>query len=384
MNRAFVALVVLFGALSAAPAAADVVVLKDGARFEGEVLEKTEKVVRLRLEGGRVRTFRMKDVESVETDAAAAPPGPVVRPPNEAQMRHEEETRRIEALMGERLATVVKSHVVVRGDHPAEEMAQIADAAETTVLHFLDTFGIDASQALPTSRAYEGGSLEVFRFRQERGYRRYMDKVLDRMRDETVSDARFDLMRRQRGFWILSPRPIVCGYQGPSPVERVVAAVSHTTSHTLLMTWEPAGAWMPWWFLEGFATWQEIELHGHNLTYCMDLAKPGDYVEQGGPDADEAAKSKTAKIWRDKVRRMVRDDEAKDLRVLGRLTLNELNLEEVIQSWSVVTWIRRQDKLEEFTLAYKRGNDLSGAFQESLGVAVEEAEARWRRWALGP
>ena len=55
---------------------------------------------------------------------------------------------------------------------------------------------------------------------------------------------------------------------------------------------------MPWWYLEGVATWQEIRLHGHNLTYCIEVARPGDYAKPGTPDADEAAKAQMAKAWR--------------------------------------------------------------------------------------
>jgi hypothetical protein len=376
LSAAAAMLLVLVGS-----ALADVVHLRDGTTVEGTVISRTDRLLRFKTTSGRVRTFRLADVKKVETAGAVLPEQ------DEAERLADDplskDTRRMESRMGRKLNVVVKGHVHVRGDHPHDELEKIADAGEMTLLHFMSTFDCDTASFIEGPGRYTG-RIEVLQFRQEKAYLKFVDKVFAELRDSTVDDARLKLIRRQRGFWVMTPRPIMAGYMGPSPFETIPSNVSHKVSHELLMLWEPAGRWMPWWLLEGFAAWQEIQITGANLTYCLEPAGPGSYANQNGTgSADELAKAQTAKAWRKHIRKKLAAHEERLLGVLAKLPLNDLNRDEVIQSWSVVDWIDAKGKLKPFVLAYKRTNDLQTALEEVLGCGIDEAHERWRRWAAG-
>src|SRR5207249_347414 len=113
------------------------------------------------------------------------------------------------------------------------------------------------------------------------GYVTYCDKVLDRIRDETVSKERLAFMRRQRGLWVVSPRPMMAQYLGPSDLATELSAACHKTSHVLLTLWKPSGDFMPWWFYEGFATWQAFAALHESRTYCLELERPDEYTRKG-------------------------------------------------------------------------------------------------------
>ena len=115
------------------------------------------------------------------------------------------------------LAVATSELTVVRGDHPVAELRRMAEAAERTARHFLDTFGCQPVDAVHGDR-YGPGRIEIFQFLKEDGYLAFCDKVLARTRDETVDDARLAFMKRQRGLWIETPRSLMAQYQGPSDV----------------------------------------------------------------------------------------------------------------------------------------------------------------------
>ncbi len=381
-----VALVAMVSGL-AGVASGDIITLKDGRRIGGEVLSENSRLVRIKDDAGNVEAIRTGDIEKIEKGVDLDPaesraerdapfmPGLSLR----ERMKVGAEAERFSGPLGFKLAAAARPHVWVFGDHPQLELSRLADKVEATLVDYADTFGVPVDEVLSASDAEQ---LYVFQFRQEPQYLRFIDRIYSRMRDETVNDARLKLMKRQKGFWVMTPRPLIGRYMGPSTMQTEVSNASHLTSHLALMLHEPAGAWMPWWFLEGFAVWQEIRVTSYALTYCIEVSRPGEYAKEGTPDADELAKAKLEKAWRKKVKARVRRRDERDLAILGALSLNEIELDDVQQSWSVVDWLHRTDKLVKFTRAYKEHRELDKALNESIELGVTGAHERWRYWVL--
>ncbi len=383
--------------MPSSPALGDVLHLEDGRRVEGEVLRDDKDGVQIKTLTGRLKTYKRSEVafvyrgdakepeihDGVGPDGAGGdgaevgPDGKIIKDVVDAQ------TARVESALGFDIRVALHKNMVVRGDLSLRDLGRIAEAGQLTLENFAKTFGAKLSDIVPKrGRKDPYRRIEVYQFKLEAGYVRYVDKVLKRMRDETVSDQLLALMRRQKGFWILSPHAVMAQYQGAGHLATSISNVSHKLSHTLLLLWEPAGTWRPWWFLEGFAAWQEIRITGDNRTYCLELARPGEYAKKGTPDADEAAKAKTEEIWRAKVKAMVRGNAERQLTLLGKRSLNEIVFEDVIQSWSVVDWLETEGVLKPFTLAYKEHRTLDKAFEEVLEISIPAAHDQWRKWVL--
>lgn len=293
------------------------------------------------------------------------------------------ETKELERRLGFALTAATNGPFVVRGDHDASELAQIADACARTLEHYRVVMAADPADVLRPVRRGDAPLVEVFQFKREKEYLTYVDKVFARFRDDTVDDRRLALLRRQRGFFVLTPRPTVVQYQGPGELSTVLSQAVHKTSHVLLLSHRRAGAWMPWWFLEGFGAFQEFGVLRESRTYCLEVARPGDYAKAGTPEADEVAKARMESHWKKRARELLAGGKARDLRVLARLPLNELALEDVIQSWSVVDWLARERKLPAFVRAYKDRREFDAACTEALELPADGAEQRWRKAILG-
>lgn len=367
-----VAAVALLAALDTNAIAATVY-MKDGRKFDGEIVKSTDSSVHLKKADGKTVILRQSEIERIDD---APPEATNSKETGDAPV--DTRTKEYERWLGFPMPAVLTELTVVRGDHPQGELVRIAEHAEKTARHFLTTFGCQATDVLPGT--YGPSRVEIFQFVKEEGYLAFCDKVLNRIRDESVSQARFDFMRRQRGFWIVSPRVLLAQYQGPSDLTTCISAACHKTSHEFLTLWKPSGSFMPWWFYEGLASWQEFAILGETRTYCIEIARPGDYATPGSPEADEAAKARLEKSWRQKVKRMVGTRSEKDLAVLGKLSLNELVLEDVMQSWSVIDWLYQTGKLREFATVYKEKRVLQSAFQQVLALPTAGAHEEWRAW----
>lgn len=291
-------------------------------------------------------------------------------------------TKDYERRLGTTLRSSARGRFVVRGDNEQPDLDGLAEVCRSTWDHYLGAMGCKEEDVLRPARKGETPWVEVFQFVREKGYHDFIDKVVARVRDDTVDDKRLALMRRQRGMFVLTPRTIVAQYQGPSEMSTVRSQAVHKTSHVLLLSHRRAGAWMPWWFLEGVATWEEMAVLKESRTYCLEVERPGDYAKAGTPEADEAAKARLESAWRKRARELVAGRQARDLRVLAGLALNELKFEDVIQSWSIVDWMARSGKLPAFTLAYKEKREFSAACEAALGGPPADVEQRWQAAVL--
>jgi hypothetical protein len=292
-------------------------------------------------------------------------------------------TKEYERRLGTTLRVARRDPFVVRGDLEQADLERLAELALATLEDYTATMRVTASDVLRPQRKGETPRVEVFQFRQEKGYLDFLDKVFSRLRDDTVDDRRLALMRRQRGFFVLTPRPLVVQYQGPSELATCASQVVHKTSHVLVLVHRRAGAWMPWWFLEGLATRQEMSVLKESRTYCLEIDRPGDYAKPGTPEADEAAKARLESHWRRAAREMVESRRHRDLATLAKLSLNELTFDDVVQSWSVVDWILREGRLPAFTIAYKDHRDFAKTCEAALGSAPAGVEVRWTRDVTG-
>ena len=293
-----------------------------------------------------------------------------------------ERTKDYERRLGTTLRVAQRGVFVVRGDNEQADIENLAEVCSATLEHYAQSMSCRAEDVLKPATKGETARVEVFQWKQEKAYLAFLDKVYSRLRDDTVDDRRLALMRRQRGFFVLTPRPIICQYQGPSEMSTVRSQAVHKTSHVLLLSHRKAGAWMPWWLLEGFGAWQEMAVLKESRTYCLEVERPGDYVKPGTPEADEAAKARMESAWRKKAREMVAAKSHRDLAVLARLSLNELVLEDVIQSWSVVDWIFRERKLATLVAHYKDQRDFAKTCELALGAPPAGVEERWKSWLL--
>lgn len=360
--------------LVAASAFGATIRLKDGRTVEGEILERGEKEIRVKLASGKVQTVKVSDVASIDEGPSSS---------NETgDAPVDAATKRYEKALGTPVTTVLTPLIALRGDHQAADLRRQAEVAERTARHFLQIFGGTPEEVLKGEERYGATRIEVFQFVKEDTYLTFCDKVLARIRDESVDDARLAFMRRQRGFWIVTPRFLMAQFMGPSDFTTCISAAVHKVSHEMLTLWKPSGTFRPWWLYEGLASWQEFAVLGETRTYCLELARPEDYARPGSPEADEAAKARLESGWKQKVRERVAARQEKELAVLGKMSLNELVLEDVQQSWSVVDWLHRQGGLRTFAVAYKDKRDLSAAFQVLLGVPSSSAHEEWRAWVL--
>ena len=350
--------------------------LKDGRKIEGEIVERTEKAIKVKLANGKFETVKPGDVKSIDEPP---PPAPKVVSNETGDAPVDSRSKEYERWMQTPLAVALTDLTVVRGDHPLEELKRIGEAAEKTARQFCTTFGCQPADALRDNR-YGPGRIEIFEFWKEDGYLAFCDKVLARIRDELVDDARLALMRRQRGFWIMTPRTLMAQYQGPSDLATPISQACHKTSHVMLTGWKPSGTFMPWWLYEGLASWQQFAILGETRTYCLEPERPGDYTRGAVPDADEEAKARREDGWRTRVKRMVARRDEKDLARLGKMSLNELTLPEVQQAWSVVDWLHQTARLKEFVTAYKETRDLDAACRQVLSVPTAGAHDAWRNW----
>jgi hypothetical protein len=358
------------------PSLAATVYLKDGRKLEGEIVERTEKAIKVKLANGKVETVKPSDVKSIDEPP---PPPPTVVSNETGDAPVDARSKEYERWLQSPLAVALGELTVVRGDHPLEELKRVAEAADKTARHFCSTFGCQPADALREGR-YGPGRIEIFQFRKEEGYLAFCDKVLARIRDQTVDDARLALMRRQRGFWVMTPRTLMAQYQGPSDLVTSISQACHKTSHVMLTGWKPSGTFMPWWLYEGLASWQEFAVLGETRTYCLDLARPADYTRGGTPEADEEAKARREDGWRARVKQMVARRDETDLVRLGKMSLNELTLPEVQQAWSVVDWLHHTARLKDFVSAYKDTRDLDAACRQVLAVPTAGAHDAWRSW----
>jgi hypothetical protein len=352
--------------------------LKDGKKVEGEIVSRTDKEIKVKLASGKTQTIDPADVKSIDEPI---PPPPKVVSNETGDAPVDARTKEYERWLDTPLATTATELVVVRGDHPLEELKKMADAAEKTARHFLQTFECQPADALRGDR-YGPARIEIMQFWKEDGYLAFCDKVLARIRDETVDDARLAFMKRQRGFWIVSPRALTAQYQGPSDLVTSISGACHKVSHILLAGFKPSGSFVPWWLYEGLASWQEFAVLGETRTYCIDMARPADYARAGTPEADEAAKARTEQGWRGKVKALVGKRNEKELASLAKLTLNEIVLVDVQQAWSVVDWLHQTARLKQFVIEYKTTRDLDAACRTVLGVPASSAHEQWRAWVL--
>ena len=362
--------------LASAQALAATIYMKDGRKIEGEIVDRTETTIKVKLASGKFETVKRADVRTIDEPL---PPPPKIESNETGDATVDRRTKDYERWLDMPLATAITELTIVRGDHPVADLKRMAEAAEKTARHFLATFGCQPVDAVVGDR-YGPGRIEIFQFWKEDGYLACCDKVLKRVRDETVDDARLAFMRRQRGFWIVSPRSMMSQYQGPSDLATSISGACHKVSHVMLTTWKPSGTFTPWWFFEGFASWQEFAILGETRTYCLDLARPADYSRSATGDADEEAKAKTQEGWRAKVKELCRSRNEKDLARLGKMSLNEIVLVDVQQSWSVVDWLHRTARLRDFAAALKETRDLDAACRSTLGLPSAAAHDAWRAW----
>ncbi|MCG3133938.1 MAG: hypothetical protein HMLKMBBP_01205 [Planctomycetes bacterium] len=315
----------------------------------------------------------------------AAPPPPAGEAPSAALLA---QTADVERRTGLRLATVVRGRVVVRGDAPEPELVRIAETCNAVLDHFLQVVGGGVDDVFGPLRG-EGDTgderarrVEVFQFVREKEYLAFVDRYLARIRDDTVDDRRLALLRRQRGFFIRTPRLLMAQYQGPSDPASSLGQAAHKTSHLCALSWNESGAWSPWWLLEGFGAWQEMAALRECRTYCLETDEAGVYAKSGTPEADEAAKARMADAWRKKAAELVRAKKARDMGAMARLSLNEITHDDVVVAWSFVTWLHRERKLAAFLAASKAKRDLEPTCTEAFGVASPEVERRWHAWLL--
>lgn len=316
----------------------------------------------------------LRDVPPVRADDSAA---------NAAADALAAATKDYERKLGTQLRVAARGRFVVRGDMDQPDMENLAETAAAAFDDYVAVMGCKPDDVLPPPKPGAPVWVEVFQFKSEKGYTDFIDKVVARIRDDTVDDRRLALMRRQRGMFLLSPRPIVAQYQGPSEISTVRSQVVHKTSHVLLLLHRRAGAWMPWWLLEGLAVRQEMSVLKESRTYCLEVDRPGDYFKPGTPEADEAAKARLELHWRKRAKAMVEASSHRDLALLAKLTLNELVLDDVIQSWSVVDWMLREGKLPAFVAAYKKEREFAAACETALSGPPSAVEAKWRAAVVG-
>jgi hypothetical protein len=205
-------------------------------------------------------------------------------------------------------------------------------------------------------------------------YERFLDGLLRIHRDlaKVLKPERVDLMKKQKGFYLVDPDCWIVGYQFPYPQEQMRHTVVHKLSHVMLVRSPPfrGTAWLGWWLLEGLGEMQEINAFGNCQVYC---------ITTGYGEAPGSAKT-IGESWKVEAKKLVTAGGDRALREIVVRSLNELEPWDLVKCWSFVHYLAALDRenLVKLTLLLKEKVPASEAMPKVYGATVDEMEQRWR------
>lgn len=292
--------------------------------------------------------------------------------------REEVEKERLKGLyggwMGIEVNVVTSPHVAAVGPYTVEELKSLCDAAEETYAQFVKIFGDAGATELVGGAEVDSDQTRMVVVYAKRAieYQKVVDGMQERYPQDMPAD-RVKLMKRQKGFYVVYPSVAIVGYQMPNPFEQVRASVVHKTSHALLMRLNYTADFYPWWLIEGLGTYQEIAILGKCDTYCVTA---GGYAS---PEDDAKQKWAGANEFKSLVKTQVMGLSDKDLILLSKSGLNELDFRDLAKCWSLVEWLTSKHRKEFLDLVdnLKAKMEFADAVERAFGMPPEKLDKEW-------
>lgn len=155
------------------------------------------------------------------------------------------------------------------------------------------------------------------------------------------------------------------------------ALISVTTKHLLALRYaEGRSNWMPGWVADGFALYNMTWLTGHHLSFTVDFGRYGQ---------DPLFKSlfKSSTDWFAEARKLMLSKDPATLRLALGLKIGRLKPRDFLAAYAFVAWLheaRSPEEVDTLLRSLAGGHDVDKAFQASLKMTVEDAEARLIQW----
>ena len=247
--------------------------------------------------------------------------------------------------------------------------------AERTYEEFARLFGVKQGERLfddPFNRRERRCHIVVLE--KDVQYQKFLDGLLRHHGDlkKVLRPERVELMRKQKGFFLIDPDCWIVGYVFPYPKAQIRHTVVHKLSHVLVLRAKPFKgiAWPNWWLVEGLGEMQEITALGSCQVFCITTG----YGESTG-DVKAIGES-----WKAEVKKIASSGGDRRLAEIAVLGLNDLEPWDLVKSWSVVHYLVNLDP-EKFAALVRRLKDrvpASDAVKEIYGATLDEIDGRWR------
>ena len=249
--------------------------------------------------------------------------------------------------------------------------------AERTYEEFARLFGVKREERLfddPFNRRERRCHIVILE--KDAQYQKFLDGLLRHHTDlkKVLRPERVDLMRKQKGFFLIDPDCWIVGYVFPFPKAQMRHTIVHKLSHVLLLRCKPFKgiSWPNWWLVEGLGEMQEIAALGSCQVFCITTG----YGESTG-DAKAIGES-----WKAEVKKIAGAGGDRKLSEIAVLGLNDLTPWDLVKSWSVVHYLVNLDP-EKFAALVRRLKErvpASDAMKEIYGATLDEIDGRWREF----
>ena len=278
---------------------------------------------------------------------------------------------------GAPLTAAVTPRFAVFTIFPQEETQRIALEAEKAYAEFGRIFGVKDTDRLfddPFTAGPRERRCSIVILEKDLQYQKFIDGFL-RFHPEAkkaLRPERIELMKRQKGFYIVDPDCWIVGFQFPYPIEQMRSTVVHKLSHVLLWRWRFSGKLPGWWLVEGLGEFQEVNAFGRCDTFCITTG-------YGDPAPGEKW---VGDSWKATAKRMVNGGGDRRLADIVVKDLNDLEPHDLVKCWSVVHYLVALDreKFVRLVTVLREGARAAEAFPRVYDATVEEMDARWREF----
>ncbi|MCK6479512.1 MAG: hypothetical protein HUU06_05585 [Planctomycetaceae bacterium] len=258
--------------------------------------------------------------------------------------------------------------------YPQADTDQVLKDAEKAYAEFSGLFGVKPEDRLfddPFNRKRR--PLTIVILEKDSQYQKFLEGLLRIHEDlrKVLRPERVELMKTQKGFYLVDPDCWIVGYQFPFPKEQTRHTVVHKLSHVMLLRWHFKGAsWPNWWIVEGLGEVQEINAFGSCQVFCITTG-------YGEPAADGKW---IGESWKAEAKRLVASSGDLRFRDLVTRSLNDLSPHDLVKSWSLVHYLLSLDreKFAKLVLLLKDRMPASEAVPQVYGASLDDIDARWR------
>jgi hypothetical protein len=177
---------------------------------------------------------------------------------------------------------------------------------------------------------------------------------------------------------------VVSAYQFPNPDRTLVSNALHNVGLVLLTRYRFNYRFPSAWLSEGFAYHLELETLGYSESFTIGRSSVAGTGEAGGgtTEGERPAWSESGK-WPAALQQLVTAGTDPPLRRLAEMTQDQMGYEELVKSWSVVTFLVQWDaaRFKQFVDGSKKRDAVEEeALQAAYGADFREVDRKWRAW----